>query len=91
MPIITAEMLPIYLDMMHYNLYRPGDLKFHQRLSFKLKQDLKMRFLLKIYLLLSKEYKEKHIKEKLLYLLEMGGRVHYSLRMELDKISNYNH
>lgn len=91
MPIITAEMLRIYFDMMRYNLYLRGGFKSQLRLSYRRKQDLKIRFLLRIYLLLMKVYNEKRIKEKRPYLLEMVDKVHYSLPMELDRISNYNH
>lgn len=91
MPIITAEMLPIYFDMMRYSLSHRGGFKFHQRLSYKRKLDLKIRFLSRIYLLLRKEYNEKRIKEKHPYLQEMVDKVRYSLPTELGRISNYNH
>ncbi len=91
MQIITVEMLLICFDMMHYNRYHRGGFKFHQRLSSKRKQDLKIRYLSRIYLLLRKEYNEKRIKEKRPYHLEMVDKVHYSLPTELDRIFNYNH
>lgn len=90
MPIITAEMLQICFDMMHCNLYPQEDLKILLNLSPKLKQGLEIRSQLKKYLPQSKEYKEKHIREKHQCHREIVDKALCFLQMGF-KIFNYNH